>query len=75
VAPLLERVLLQYLPAGVGTLISWAALGDTLTGDGIVLDGEGPGRIGGDGTLGRVRLAGRKDRLTDTALGIGLRLR
>jgi phage tail-like protein len=78
VAPLLERVLLQYLPAGVGTLISWAAssgLGGTLTGGGIVLDGEGPGRVGGDGTLGRVRLAGRKDRLTDTAAGIGLRLR
>jgi phage tail-like protein len=78
VGPLLERVLLQYLPAGVGTLISWAAssgLGGTLTGDGVVLDGEGPGRVGDDGTLGRVRLAGRKNRLTDTAPGIGLRLR
>lgn len=79
VGSLLERVLLQHLPAGVGYAITWTLSSEFASamsdGDGVLLDAEGPGRIGEDTTLGRIRLGGRRNTLTDTGLGIGFRLR
>jgi phage tail-like protein len=75
IEPLLEAILAQYVPAGVRVRIRWngaSRIPDLTDTNPLVLDAEGPGRLGGDSTLGRTVLEGRRGRLDDAGLGVGL---
>jgi phage tail-like protein len=73
---LLDRVLAQYIPAGVATRVRWvvASDGTSADDDAIVIDATGPGRVGRDSEIGRTILVGRKGRLDEAGFGIGFRL-
>jgi hypothetical protein len=74
--PLLQRVLLQYIPAGMKTDVRW--LDPTATGDldeGLVLDANGPGLLGRDSAIGRTVIGGRRGRLDHCGLSLGFTLR
>lgn len=78
IAPILADLLADYAPAGVRITVRWreataAELGDD--DDGLVLGGEGPGRLGGDSFIGRTVLSGRPGGLGDHGIGMDLRLR
>jgi phage tail-like protein len=79
IAPLLGRVLRQYVPAGLKVVVAWkvvSALYAALDADdGDVLDGSGPGRLGEDSEIGRVVLGGRSGGTVDGAgLDVGFPL-
>ena len=78
-APLLERVVTQYIPAGMKLSVRWRVLSTFMAAarqDGVeVLDAAGPALLGDDSQLGRAVLAGRaRTRLDDTGLGVEFRL-
>jgi phage tail-like protein len=77
VAPLLDTILADYVPAGLRTEIRWRVLPAALLSeaDELVLDGNGPGTIGGDSMLGRTVLAGRAAGVGSLGVGMGFRLR
>jgi phage tail-like protein len=74
----LQRIVSQYVPAGVGVVLRWrsiaAALGSDDDRDGYVLDGTGPGRLGDDSEIGRVVLGGRAGAVDGLGLDVGFPL-
>jgi phage tail-like protein len=78
VGPLLDRLLAQYLPAGIKVAVTWRLMSEALAAideaDGDVLDANGPGRIGEDSEIGRVVLGGRRGTLDGTGLDVGFPL-
>jgi phage tail-like protein len=76
--PVLESLLAQYLPAGVHSVVSWRLVARPTTLDAcecMVLDANGPARLGEDSLLGRTVLAGRSfGRIDESGLDIGFRL-
>jgi phage tail-like protein len=76
--PLLERILSQYVPAGIKVVVAWRVMSEALAAldpaDGEVLDANGPGRIGQDSELGRVVLGGRGGTLDGAGLDVGFPL-
>ena len=78
VGPLLERILSQYVPAGIKVVVAWRVMSEALAAldpdDGEVLDANGPGRIGQDSELGRVVLGGRGGTLDGAGLDVGFPL-
>jgi phage tail-like protein len=78
VGPLLDRMLAQYVPAGIKVTVTWRPMAEALAAidaaDGDVLDANGPGRIGEDSEIGRVVLGGRRGRLDGAGLDLGFPL-
>lgn len=79
IAPLLGRVLRQYVPAGIKVVVAWKVMSALYAAidaeDGDVLDGSGPGRLGEDSELGRVVLSGRgRGTVGETGLDVGFPL-
>jgi phage tail-like protein len=76
--PVLDGLLAQYLPAGVHSVVRWSVVHGSATldvGEGMVLDANGPARLGEDSLLGRTVLAGRSFGVIDEdGLDIGFRL-
>jgi phage tail-like protein len=73
----LERILVQYIPAGIRLRVRWhiAAPGPA-DGDGLILDGNGPGTVGETSRIGRTVVAGRDSgRIDETGLEMALRLK
>ena len=77
VAPLLNTILADYVPAGLRTQIRWRVLPAALLGgaDELVLDGAGHRAIGSDAKLGRTVLAGRPAGIGGLGVGMGFGLR
>lgn len=61
--PVLERVIAQYVPAGLRVALRWLSPGAGLRDEGntdvIVLDGQRPATLGGQSEIGRAVLGGR----------------
>jgi phage tail-like protein len=79
IEPLLDRLLDQYIPAGVRAHVTWRTTASRLSSidpdGGEVLDALGPGRLGDDAEIGRVVLTGRRGRRLDGfGQGVGFRL-
>jgi phage tail-like protein len=77
--PLIDRVLAQYVPAGLRVVIAWNVISTVLAAtddeEVEVLDGYGPGRLGEDSELGRVVLGRRGAVAIDgPGLDVGFRL-
>lgn len=80
VEALLPALVAVVLPAGLRVDIRWREGADIRfdgrLGEGYVLDGPGPRRLGQDARLGQTALApGRRLRLTETGLSLGFRLK
>ncbi|MBJ6127198.1 phage tail protein [Microvirga splendida] len=76
--PYADSVLSQYLPAGVRHRIAWTATPPRTAEDTdalMILDGNGPGEVGGNARLGRMVLGGGPHSGMDDGLEMGLRLR
>jgi hypothetical protein len=75
---LVERVVMQYVPAGIRVAIRWTTIAPWLApeADDIeVLDANSPGRLGDDSEIGRIVLSGRGAHRVDGAgLDLGFRL-
>jgi phage tail-like protein len=78
-APVLEHIVAQYVPAAMKVTAAWrltsAFLASIDRDEGDVLDGVGPGALGSDSEIGRTVLGGRGvGRLDDLGLDLGFRL-
>jgi len=74
--PLLMDILADYVPADLKITIHWRVrpaelFGDT---DELLLDGDGPGRIGADSVLGRTVLVGRPGGIGNFGMAMDLQL-
>lgn len=60
---ILAEMLPQFVPAGLKVRIKWQARGDLEIGEGHVLEGRHPGRLGRDSLIGQTIVAGRTSHL------------
>jgi phage tail-like protein len=80
-APLIGRILAQYVPAGLKVSVAWKVMSPLVASleagddDVLVLDGNGPGRLGEDSEIGRVVIHRRGAVAVESAgLDVGFRL-
>jgi phage tail-like protein len=73
---LLERILRQYIPAGVAIRVGWRDKPESAGSDddSIVLDEDGPRPLGQNSTLGQTTLIGKQGRLDDAGIGVDVTL-
>jgi phage tail-like protein len=79
--PLIGRLLAHYVPAGITVSVSWKVMSpfeaslDAGDDEVLVLDGNGPGRLGEDSEIGRVVISRRGAiAVESTGLDVGFRL-
>lgn len=74
--PLLDGLLVQFVPVGVRWRLRWRDAPHGREADGWTLDARGPGRLGSDGWLSRTVLSGRDTASIDASgVDLGFRLR